>query len=223
MQIADCRPEGVDLSLAAAVLLQGMTAHYLVYSTYPIKAGDTCLIHAAAGGVGLLLTQIASRAGARVIATAGTPEKADLARAAGASEVILYRDEAFAPRVRELTGGRGVDVVYDSVGKDTWEGSIDCLRPRGMMVSFGNASGAVPPVSPLILSTKGSLFLTRPTLWAYIATPEELAWRAGDLFGWMASGALSVRVDRSLPMAEAAAAHIALQSRATAGKVLLIP
>ncbi|MBX0330676.1 quinone oxidoreductase [Oscillochloris sp. ZM17-4] len=200
-----------------------MTAHYLVYSTYPIKAGDTCLIHAAAGGVGLLLTQIASRAGARVIATAGTPEKADLARAAGASEVILYRDEAFAPRVRELTGGRGVDVVYDSVGKDTWEGSIDCLRPRGMMVSFGNASGAVPPVSPLILSTKGSLFLTRPTLWAYIATPEELAWRAGDLFGWMASGALSVRVDRSLPMAEAAAAHIALQSRATAGKVLLIP
>ncbi|NNJ13175.1 quinone oxidoreductase [Chloroflexales bacterium ZM16-3] len=216
-------PEGIDLSQAAAVMLQGMTAHYLVYSTYPLKAGDTCLIHAAAGGVGLLLTQIASRAGARVIGTAGTAEKAELARAAGASEVILYRDEAFPPRVRELTGGRGVDVVYDSVGKDTWDGSLDCLRPRGMMVSFGNASGPVPPVSPLTLSAKGSIFLTRPTLWHYIATPEELAWRAGDLFSWIASGELGVRVDRSFATADAPAAHIAIQSRATAGKVLLVP
>lgn len=216
-------PAGVDLTQAAAVMLQGMTAHYLAYSTYPLKQGEACLVHAAAGGVGLLLTQMASRAGARVIGTAGTPEKAALARAAGAAEVILYREEEFAPRVRELTGGRGVDVVYDSVGKDTWEGSLDCLRPRGMLVSFGNASGAVPPFSPLALSSKGSLFLTRPTLWHYIATPAELAWRAGDLFSWMAASQLSVRVDRSIPLAEAAAAHIALQSRATAGKVLLVP
>ncbi len=216
-------PEGVDLHLAAAVMLQGMTAHYLAYSTYPLKAGEICLIHAAAGGVGLLLTQIASRLGARVIGTVGSPEKAELARAAGVSDVILYRDEPFAPRVRELTCGRGVDVVYDSVGQDTWEGSLDCLRPRGMMVTFGNSSGPVPTVSPLVLSSKGSLFLTRPTLWHYIATPEELAWRAGDLFGWMIAGTLSVRVDRRFPMANAADAHSALQSRATAGKVLLIP
>ncbi|MEI7770926.1 MAG: zinc-binding dehydrogenase, partial [Chloroflexales bacterium] len=202
---------------------QGMTAHYLAYSTYPLKAGETCLIHAAAGGIGLLLTQIASRIGARVIGTVGSAEKAALARAAGAAEVIRYRDEAFAPRVRELTGGRGVDVVYDSVGQDTWDGSLDSLRPRGLMVTFGNSSGPVPAVSPLTLSAKGSLFLTRPTLWSYIATPEELAWRAGDLFGWMASDALSVRVDRSFPMADAAGAHIALQGRATAGKVLLVP
>lgn len=216
-------PAGVGLDVAAAVMLQGMTAHYLAYSTFALKAGDTCLVHAAAGGVGLLLTQMASKIGARVIGTAGSPEKADLARAAGASEMILYRDEAFAPKVRELTGGRGVDVVYDSVGKDTWDGSIDCLRPRGMMVSFGNSSGAVPPISPLVLSQKGSLFLTRPTLWAYIATPEELAWRAGDLFTWMAAGDLKVRIDRSYPLAEAPAAHSALQGRQTAGKVLLIP
>ncbi|MEI7643157.1 MAG: quinone oxidoreductase [Chloroflexales bacterium] len=216
-------PEGVDLHLAAAVMLQGMTAHYLAYSTYPLKAGETCLVHAAAGGVGLLLTQIASGLGARVIGTVGSPEKAALARAAGASDVILYRNEPFAPRVRELTGGRGVDVVYDSVGQDTWEGSLDCLRPRGVMVTFGNSSGPVPAVSPLVLSTKGSLFLTRPTLWHYIVTPEELAWRAGDLFRWMAAGTLSVRVDHRFPMADAAGAHRALQGRATAGKVLLVP
>lgn len=216
-------PEGVDLEIAAAVMLQGMTAHYLVYSTYPLKAGDTCLVHAAAGGVGLLLTQLASKMGVRVIGTAGSPEKAKLARDAGASEVILYRDELVAPRVRELTGGRGVDVVYDSVGKDTWEGSLDSLRPRGMMVSFGNASGAVPPVSPLVLSTKGSLFLTRPTLWHYLQTREEFEWRAGELLSWIAAGELQVRVDRRFAMANAADAHIALQSRQTAGKVLLIP
>ncbi|MEI8308714.1 MAG: quinone oxidoreductase [Chloroflexales bacterium] len=216
-------PEGVDLHLAAAVMLQGMTAHYLAYSTYPLKAGETCLVHAAAGGVGLLLTQIASRLGARVIGTVGSPEKAELARAAGASEVIFYRNEPVAPRVRELTDGRGVDVVYDSVGQDTWEGSLDSLRSRGMMVTFGNSSGPVPAVSPLVLSGKGSLFLTRPTLGHYIATPEDLAWRAGDLFGWIVAGALSVRVDRRFPMSDAADAHIALQGRATAGKVLLVP
>jgi NADPH2:quinone reductase len=217
-------PAEVDLALAAAVLLQGMTAHYLAYSTYPLKPGETCLVHAAAGGLGLLLVQIASRIiGARVIGTAGSPEKAELARAAGASDVILYRDEPFAPRVRALTDGRGVDVVYDSVGKDTWEGSLDSLRPRGMMVSCGNASGAVPPQSPLVLSGKGSLFLTRPTLGSYIATPAELAWRASDLFRWMASGELAVRVDRRFPMEQAADAHRALEGRATAGKVLLVP
>lgn len=216
-------PAGVGFNEAAAAMLQGMTAHYLAYSTYPLRAGDTCLVHAAAGGVGLLLTQIASKIGARVIGTAGSPAKAELAYAAGASDVILYRDEEFAPKVRALTGGRGVDVVYDSVGKDTWDGSIDCLRPRGMMVSFGNSSGAVPPISPLTLSAKGSIFLTRPVLWAYIATPEELAWRAGDLFARMAADDLKVRIDRRFPMAEAAAAHSALQGRETAGKVLLIP
>ncbi len=216
-------PADVDLDLAAAVMLQGMTAHYLVYSTYPLKAGETCLIHAAAGGVGLLLVQLAHRIGARVIATVGSVAKAELARAAGADEVILYREEPFAPRVRELTAGRGVDVVYDSVGKDTWEGSLDSLRPRGMLVSFGNASGAVPPTSPLVLSAKGSLFLTRPTLWYYIATPEELAWRANDLFSWIAQGELNVRVDRRFSLADAADAHRALEGRETAGKVLIVP
>lgn len=217
-------PEGVELRLAAALLLQGMTAHYLAFSTYPLKSGETCLIHASAGGLGLLLVQMASKIiGARAIGTAGSPEKAELARAAGASEVILYRDEAFAPRVRELTGGRGVDVVYDSVGKDTWEGSLDSLRPRGMMVSCGNASGAVAPQSVLVLSGKGSLYLTRPTLGHYIATPEELAWRAGDLFRWVGEGKLNVRVDREFPLEQAADAHRALEGRATAGKVLLVP
>ncbi|EFO81460.1 Alcohol dehydrogenase zinc-binding domain protein [Oscillochloris trichoides DG-6] len=216
-------PAAVELDLAAAVMLQGMTAHYLVYSTYPLKAGETCLIHAAAGGVGLLLVQMARRIGARVIATVGSEAKAELARAAGADAVILYREEPFAPRVRELTAGRGVDVVYDSVGKDTWEGSLDSLRPRGMLVSFGNASGPVPPISPLVLSAKGSLFLTRPTLWHYLATPEELAWRAGDLFTWMANGDLHVRVDRRFSLADAADAHRALEGRETAGKVLIVP
>lgn len=153
----------------------------------------------------------------------GSEAKAELARAAGADAVILYREEPVAPRVRELTAGRGVDVVYDSVGKDTWEGSLDSLRPRGMLVSFGNASGPVPPISPLVLSAKGSLFLTRPTLWHYLATPEELAWRAGDLFTWMANGDLQVRVDRRFSLADAADAHRALEGRETAGKVLIVP
>ncbi|NTU81974.1 MAG: quinone oxidoreductase [Chloroflexales bacterium] len=216
-------PEGIDLKVAAAVALQGMTAHYLVHSTYPLKAGETCVVTAAAGGVGLLLVQMAKALGARVIGLVGSDAKAALARGAGADEVICYDREPFAPRVRELTGGRGADVVYDSVGASTWEGSIDSLRLRGTLVNFGNASGPMPPISPLVLMNKGSLFLTRPTLWHYIATPEELAWRAGDLFGWIASGRLAVRIDREFPLEQAAEAHIALESRQTAGKVLIVP
>jgi NADPH2:quinone reductase len=216
-------PEGVTFDQAAALMLQGMTAHYLAHSTFPLKAGDTCLIHAAAGGVGLLLVQIAKRAGARVFGTVSTAEKAALAEAAGADVVIRYTEENFVERVHELTNLRGVDVVYDSVGASTWEGSLDCLRPRGMMVTFGNASGPVQPISPLLLSAKGSIFLTRPTLAHYIATPEDLDWRAGDLFNWVAAGELDVRIDRRFPLAEAADAHRALEGRQTAGKVLLIP
>lgn len=216
-------PDTVDLETAAAVLLQGMTAHYLTLSTFPLKAGDTCLVHAAAGGVGLLLIQIAKRLGARVIGTVSTEEKAALARAAGADEVVIYTRESFVERVRAFTNGRGVDVVYDSVGASTAEGSLDSLRPRGMFVTFGNASGPVPPISPLTLSSKGSLFMTRPTLFHYIATPEELRWRASDLFAWIGAGELQVRIDRRYPLAEAAEAQIALASRATSGKLLLIP
>lgn len=216
-------PEAVDLKLGAAVMLQGLTAHYLAYSTYPLKRGDTCVVTAAAGGVGLLLVQIASRLGARVIGLCSSEAKASLARAAGADEVINYTSEPFAARVRELTGGMGADVIYDSVGATTFEASLDSLRPRGMMVSFGNASGPVPSVSPLLLSSKGSLFLTRPTLAHYIASEEELAWRAGDLFSWMAAGELDVRVDREFPLHEAAEAHRLLESRQTSGKVLIIP
>ena len=216
-------PDGVDLKLAAAAMLQGMTAHYLTHSTFPLKAGDTCVITAAAGGGGLLLVPLAKLLGARGSCPGGSEGKAELARGAGADEVILYTKEPFAPRVRELTGGRGADVVYDSVGASTAEGSLDSLRPRGMFVSFGNASGPVPPLAPLTLSTKGSLFLTRPTLWHYISTPEELAWRSGDLFGWIGAGRLAVRVDRELPLAEAGQAHVAIESRQTAGKVLIVP
>lgn len=216
-------PDGVELKLAAAVLLQGMTAHYLVHSTYPLKAGETCIVTAAAGGVGLLLVQIAKAAGARVFGLVSSEEKAALARGAGADEVIFYTREHFAARARALNGGRGVDVVYDSVGKSTWEQTLDSLRPRGYAVFFGNASGPVPAIEPLALSTRGSLFMTRPTLWHYIATDEELAWRAGDLFGWMAAGKLDVRVDRELPLADAAEAHIAIESRQTTGKVLIVP
>lgn len=216
-------PENVELEQAAAVLLQGMTAHYLVTSTYPLKAGESCLVHAAAGGVGLLLVQIAKKIGATVYGTVSTEEKAALAREAGADEVIRYTEESFSQRVRELTGGRGVDVVYDSVGATTYEGSLDSLRPRGYFVSFGNSSGPVPPLAPLVLSSKGSLFMTRPTLGHYIATPEELAWRANDLFAWLADGSLKPRIDRSYPLEQAAEAHIALEGRQTAGKVLIIP
>lgn len=216
-------PDGVDLKLAAAVLLQGMTAHYLVYSTYPLKSGETCIVTAAAGGVGLLLVQIAKRAGARVFGLVSNDEKAALARGAGADEVILYTRENFAQRARELTGGRGVDVVYDSVGKSTWEQTLDSLRPRGYAVFFGNASGPIPAVEPLALSSRGSLFMTRPTLWHYIATDEELAWRAGDLFRWIAAGELDVRVDREFSLQSAADAHRAIEGRQTTGKVLIIP
>jgi NADPH2:quinone reductase len=213
-------PEGVDPKLAAAVLLQGMTAHYLVHSTYPLKAGESCVVTAAAGGVGLLLVQIAKRLGARVFGLVSSEEKAELARGAGADEVIFYNRENFAQRVRALTGGHG---VYDSVGKDSWEQSLDSLRPRGYAVFFGNASGPVPAIEPLALSSRGSLFMTRPTLFHYIVTPDELAWRAGDLFRWIAAGELRVRIDREIPLANAADAHVAIESRQTTGKVLIVP
>jgi NADPH2:quinone reductase len=216
-------PEGIDLHQAAAVMLQGMTAHYLTHSTYPLRPGDVALIHAAAGGVGLLLVQIAKRCGARVIGTVSTEEKAKLARDAGADDIILYTQEDFSAAVRRLTDGVGVHVVYDSVGKTTFEGSLNCLRPRGYMVLFGQSSGAVPPFDPQVLNAKGSLFLTRPSLGHYLLTRDELLWRAGDLFAWMAAGELKVRIDATYPLEQAAEAHRALASRATSGKLLLLP
>ncbi len=216
-------PASLDLGQAAAALLQGMTAHYLAYSTFPLKAGDTALIHAAAGGVGLLLTQMAHRIGARVIATVSTPEKAALARAAGADEVILYTEVDFAIATRRLTDGRGVDVVYDSVGKTTFAKSLDCLRPRGLLALFGGSSGAVPPFDPIQLNVKGSLYVTRPTLAHYILTREELEARAGVVLGWVADGSLKLRMEHSYPLAEAAEALIAIAARRTTGKLLLIP
>jgi len=216
-------PPALDFQCAAAAMLQGMTAHYLTHSTYPLKAGDSCLIHAAAGGVGLLLVQMAKMRGARVFGTVSTPAKAELARQAGADVVILYTEQDFLEVVRRETNGRGVDVVYDSVGAATWEKSLDCLRPRGMMVSFGNASGPVPPFQPLILSQKGSLFLTRPTLGHYTATREELLWRAGDVLSWVQDGRLKLRIERVYKLEEAAEAHRALESRATSGKLLIVP
>jgi len=216
-------PPALNFQSAAAALLQGMTAHYLTHSTYRLQPGDTCLVHAAAGGTGNLIVQMAKMRGARVMATVGTREKAALAKAAGADEVILYAECQFDQEVKRLTGGRGVDVVYDSVGAAAFLRSLDSLRPRGMMVSFGNASGAVPPIEPLLLSQKGSLFLTRPTLAHYAASREELLQRAGDVFGWVASGQLKLRIERIYPLAEAAQAHIDLASRKTAGKLLLAP
>lgn len=216
-------PSGIDDRSAAALLLQGMTAHYLACDTYPLRPGDVALVHAAAGGVGLLLTQIAKRRGARVIATVGGDEKAKLALEAGADDVIVYTREEIAPTVRRLTGGAGVHVAYDSVGKATWEHSLDSLRPRGMMVSYGNSSGPVAPFQPLLLSTKGSLFLTRPTLTNYVATREELLARAGEVLAWVARGELKVRIGATYPLAEAADAHRALEARETTGKVLLLP
>jgi NADPH:quinone reductase len=216
-------PSGVDTKTVAAAMLQGMTAHYLTHSTYPLGPADTALLHAAAGGVGLLLTQMAKMRGAKIIGTVSTEAKAALARQAGADEVILYTQQDFAAEVKRITGGRGVQVVYDSVGKTTFEGSINSLAPRGYMVLFGNASGVVPPVDPQLLSQKGSLFLTRPTMASYIATREELTKRAGDVLGWIASGRLKIRIDRTFPLAQAADAHRALAGRGTAGKLLLIP
>ena len=215
--------ENISFQQAAAVMVQGMTAHYLTHSTYPLKAGETCLVHAAAGGVGLLLIQMAKRIGARVLGTVSTEEKAELARAAGADAVILYTQKDFEREVKNLTSNRGVDVVYDSVGKTTYEKSMNCLRPRGYLVLFGQASGAVPPIDPLGLSAKGSLYLTRATLANYTSTRAELLERAHEVLGAIAMGELQVRIDRTLPLAEAAQAHRLLESRQTAGKVLLQP
>jgi NADPH2:quinone reductase len=216
-------PEGVTTRQAAAAMLQGMTAHYLAYATYPIQPDDAVLIHAGAGGVGLLLTQMAKRLGARVFSTVSTDEKAALARQAGADETILYTREDFTARVRELTGGRGLPVVYDSVGKTTFDGSLACLRPRGMLVLFGGSSGAVPPFDLIRLSTMGSLYVTRPTLKNYTATREELEQRAGDVLRWVADGTLKLRLEHTYPLADAAEAHRDLEARKTTGKVLLIP
>ncbi len=216
-------PAGVTSAQAAAVMLQGLTAHYLTTDTWPLRPGETALVHAAAGGVGLLLVQLAKRRGARVLATVGDDAKAALAREAGADAVCVYVREDFAAAARAFTDGRGVDVVYDGVGRATWEGSLASLRPRGLLASFGNASGPVPPVAPLVLSQRGSLFLTRPTLAHYVATPAELRARAADLFAWLADGSLRVRIGATFPLAGTADAHRALEARATTGKVLLLP
>ncbi|HLV37149.1 MAG TPA: quinone oxidoreductase [Spirillospora sp.] len=216
-------PDSISTQEAAAVLLQGLTAHYLCYSTYPLRAGEAALIHAAAGGVGLLLVQIAKGLGAQVIGTVSTEEKAQLAREAGADEIILYTQADFEAETKRLTGNRGVDVVYDSVGKDTFDKSLNCLRPRGMLVLYGQSSGPVPPVDPQILNTKGSLYLTRPSLGHYIADHTELLQRSGDLFQWMEAGDLRVRIDTTFPLARAADAHRYIEGRQTRGKVLLIP
>jgi len=216
-------PPDVSTHQAAAVLLQGMTAHYLATSTFPLAAGQTALIHAAAGGTGLLLTQIAKRRGARVIGTVSSAAKADLARSAGADAVIRYDQQPFDVEARRLTNGVGVDVVYDSVGATTFEASLRSLRRRGTLVIFGASSGPVPPIDVQILNRSGSLFLTRPTLKDYIADPAELAGRAHDLFTWIADGTLTVRIGHEYPLKDAAEAHRALEGRATTGKVLLIP
>lgn len=216
-------PAGVSDETAAAVLLQGLTAHYLSTATYPVQPGDAVVVHAAAGGVGLLLTQMVKLRGGRVIATVSTDEKAVLARAAGADEVIRYDRVDFAPEVRRLTGGAGAAAVYDGVGRSTFDGSLASLRPRGMMVLFGAASGPVPPLDPQRLNSGGSLFLTRPTLVHYTLTREELLARAGDVFGWIAAGKLDVRIGGRYPLAGARRAHEDLQGRRTTGKLLLLP
>ena len=216
-------PEGVTGKLAAAVMLQGMTAHYLTHDTYPLKRGEWCLIHAAAGGVGLLFCQMAKKIGARTIGTVGTDEKARLARKAGAEEVIVYTKADFEADAKRLTGGAGVSVVYDSVGKDTFDRSLKCLRRRGMLVLFGGSSGPVPPFDPQRLSAGGSLYLTRPTLVTYIATREELLARAGAVLDMVRKGELEVRIEAEIPIAQAAKAHELLASRKTTGKIVLVP
>jgi NADPH2:quinone reductase len=215
-------PGGIDLEQAAAIMLQGMTAHYLTRSTYPLKNGDTALVHAAAGGTGLMVVQLAKLAGARVIGVVSTEAKAELARKAGADHVILTGEQDLPARVKELTGGRGADVVYDSVGAATWQKSMDSLRTRGMLVLFGNASGPVPPIEPLLLTQKGSLFLTRPQLAHYIADRAELLARANDLFQWLSEGKLILHIGGRYPLEQAAEAHRALESRQTTGKLLLL-
>jgi len=216
-------PDGLDFRQAAAAMLQGMTAHYLTHSTFALKAGDTCLVHAAAGGAGLLLVQMAHRLGARVFGTVSTETKAQFAREAGAAEVILYKEQDFESEIKRLTGGRGVDIVYDSVGATTFVKSLNCLRPRGTLALFGQSSGPVPPFDPNILNAKGSLYLTRPGLPNYLLTREELLWRARDVLAWVAANELKIRVDRAYPLAAAAQAQRDLESRRTAGKLLLIP
>ncbi len=214
-------PAHVSFETAAAVMLQGMTAHYLTRSTYPLKAGESCLVHAAAGGAGQLIVQMAHALGARVFGTASTPEKAAIAREAGADEVIQYTTEDFESEIKRLTNGRGVDVVYDSVGRTTFDKSLNCLRPRGLMVLFGQSSGPVPPFDPSILNGKGSLFLTRPTLAHYVATRDELRWRAGDVLTGIDDGTLKASIFRTFPLEQADEAHRWLESRATTGKLVL--
>ena len=216
-------PEGVDLRVAAAAMLQGMTAHFLVDGAFALGKGHTCLVHAAAGGVGLLLIQMAKQKGARVIGTCSTAEKAALARGAGADEVVLYTQQDFEAEARRITDGRGVDVVYDSVGQATFEKSLSCLRPRGTMVLFGQSSGPVAPFNPAVLAQKGSLFLTRPTLFHYIADRPSLERRAGEVLAAVVAGRLDVRIGATFPLAQAKDAHRALEGRKTTGKVLLLP
>jgi NADPH2:quinone reductase len=216
-------PDKMDLALATAGLTQGMTAHFLSHDTFPLEPGHTALVHAAAGGTGQLLVQMAKMRGARVIGTVSTPQKLEIAKAAGADEVILYSQQDFEAETKRLTDGRGVDVVYDAVGKDTFEKSLNCLRPRGYMVFYGQASGPVPPFDVLSLGARGSLYITRPTLGHYTATGEETRRRASDVFNWMLAGKLAVTIDRTFPLAEAPTAHTVLAGRATQGKVLLVP
>jgi len=214
-------PDSIDFRTAAAAMLQGMTAHYLSHSTFPLKACHTALIHAAAGGTGRLLVQIAVMLGARAIGTVGTPTKAQLALEAGASDALLYDQLDWVAEVKRLTAGAGVDVVYDSVGQATFLKGLDCLKQRGMMVHFGVSSGQIEPFDTSGLTTRGSLFLARPTLNTHISDPKELAWRSSDVFRWIAESKLKLRIDREYPLAEAAQAHRDLEARATSGKVLL--
>lgn len=216
-------PAGVSTKQGAAAMLQGMTAHYLACTTYPLKAGDTCLVHAAAGGVGLLLCQMAKMRGARVIGTVSTEDKAKLARGAGADEVILYTQQDFEAEVKRVTGGKGLQVVYDSVGKTTWDKSLACLAPRGFMVLYGQSSGPIGQIDPQILNARGSLYLTRPSLFHYTATRAELLQRAGDVLGWIRDGKLKMRMEFEFPLKDAAEAHRALEGRKTTGKVLIVP
>jgi NADPH2:quinone reductase len=216
-------PDNMDFNAGAAIMLQGMTAHYLCHSTFPLRPGHTALLHAGAGGVGLLLSQIARKLGATVYTTAGTDEKAELSRAAGANEVIVYTKQDFEAEVKRLTAGRGVDVVYDSVGASTFEKSLNCLKPRGYMVLFGQSSGPVPPVDLNILAPKGSLFVTRPSLNTYSASRDELLSRTADLFRWIGSGELKLTIGKTYPLNDVARAHHDLEGRRTVGKVLLIP
>jgi NADPH2:quinone reductase len=214
-------PDAVDFRTGAAAMLQGMTAHYLTHSTYPLKRGETCLVHAAAGGAGGLVVQMAKLAEARVFGTVSTPAKAAIAREHGADDTILYTEQDFEAEVKRLTAGRGVDVVYDSVGQSTFQKSLGSLRPRGLLALFGQSSGPVPPVDLNILNARGSLFVTRPSLGHHVATRDELLWRATDVLNWIGAGKLKLRIDRSYPLAEAAQAHRDLEGRHTAGKLLL--